>query len=172
MAFYRRRLPHLQRDNKRHFVTFCTFQRWILPEAGRTIVLECCRYDDDIRHFLHAAVVMPDHVHVIFTPLVDSQKWEFYSLAEIMARIKGASAQLVNRELETQGRVWQTESFDRVLRCSESLDAKIAYILANPVRAGLVSKWEEYRWIWVRRESCSDSAGLRHGGTAQGAVPT
>jgi len=171
MAFYRRKLPHLQRDNQRHFVTFCTFQRWMLPEAARAIVLECCRYDNDVRHFLHAAVVMPDHVHVIFTPLINSPKAEFYSLAEIMGRIKGASVQLINRDLDRQGRVWQTESFDHVLRCSESVDAKIVYILENPVRAGLVSERTEYRWTWVRRESAS-SAGLRPGGTAQGAVAT
>jgi hypothetical protein len=48
------------------------------------------------------------------------------------------------------GRVWQTESFDHVLRSSESLDAKIAYILENPVRAGLASDWKEYPWLWVR----------------------
>jgi hypothetical protein len=46
-----------------------------------------------------------------------------------------------------------------VLRSSESLDAKIAYILENPVRAGLVSEWQQYPWIWVRREKdASDSA--------------
>jgi len=32
VTFYRRRLPHLQRDGKPHFVTFCTLQRWHLPE--------------------------------------------------------------------------------------------------------------------------------------------
>ena len=34
-AFYRRRLPHLQRDAKPHFVTFCTYHRWVLPETVR-----------------------------------------------------------------------------------------------------------------------------------------
>jgi REP element-mobilizing transposase RayT len=100
-------------------------------------------HDNDLKHFLHVAVVMPDHVHLIFTPLVNSGKREIYSLAEIMGGIKSASAQLINRELDRCGKVWQTESFDRVLRSSESLDAKAAYILDNPVRAGLVSKWDD-----------------------------
>jgi hypothetical protein len=73
-------------------------------------------------------------------------------LAEITGGIKGASAQLINRELDRSGSVWQTESFDRVLRSSESLDAKVAYILDNPVRAGLVSKWDNYAWTWKRLE--------------------
>ena len=171
MAFYRRKLPHLQRDNQRHFVTVCTLQGWILPQAARAIVLECCRYDNDVRHFLHAVVVMPDHAHVIFTVLINSQKAEFYSLAEVMGRIEGASAQLINRELDRQGRVWQTESFDPVFRCSESVDAKIVYILENPVRAGLVPERTEYQWTWVRRDS-ANSAGLRPDGTARGTVST
>jgi REP element-mobilizing transposase RayT len=95
---------------------------------------------------------MPDHVHLIFTPLADSNNREVHSLAGIMGGIKGASAQLINRELDRRGRVWQTESLDRVLRSSESLDAKVAYILHNPVRAGLVSKSEDYAWTWRRTE--------------------
>jgi putative transposase len=157
MTFYRRRLPHLQRDDKRHFVTFCSFLRWNLPDVARSIALQCCVHDNDIKHFLHVAVIMPDHVHLIFTPLVNSMKREVYSLAEIMGGIKGASAQLINRELNRRGKVWQTESFDRVLRSSESLDAKIAYILENPVRAGLVSCWQNYRWMWRRPEKAPDS---------------
>jgi len=95
---------------------------------------------------------MPDHAHLIFTPVVNSEKSEIYSLAEIMGGIKGASAQLINRKLDRRGRVWQTESFDHVLRSSESLDAKIDYILDNPIRAGLASKWEDYHWGWRRAE--------------------
>ena len=152
MAFYRRRLPHLQRDGQRHFVTFCTFHRWILPDAARSIALQCCLHDNDIKYFLHVATIMPDHAHLIFTPVVNSEKSEIYSLAEIMGGIKGASAQLINRKLDRRGRVWQTESFDHVLRSSESLDAKIDYILDNPIRAGLASKWEDYHWGWRRAE--------------------
>ena len=152
MAFYRRKLPHLQRDDKRHFITFCTFHRWILPNAARTIAVQCCLHDNDTKYLLHVAVILPDHVHLILTPLADSDKREVYSLAEIMGGIKGASAQLINRELDRRGRVWQPESFDRVLRSSESLDAKVAYILENPVRAGLASRSEDYAWTWRRTQ--------------------
>jgi len=67
-----------------------------------------------------------------------------------MDAIKGASAHQINHALARKGKVWQTESFDRVLRRSEKLDEKIAYILENPVRKGLVSKWTEYPWLWYR----------------------
>ena len=65
-----------------------------------------------------------------------------------MKAIKGASAHGINRSLCHHGAVWQEESFDRVLRSSENLDAKIDYVLHNPVRAGLVRDLEDYRWLW------------------------
>ena len=95
---------------------------------------------------------MPDHVHVIFTPLTNTSRLTIYSLAEIMGAMKGASAQKINQQLGRTGRVWQTESFDRVLRSSENLDAKVAYILENPVRKALVPRWEDYPWLWRRSE--------------------
>jgi REP element-mobilizing transposase RayT len=149
-AFYRRKLPHLQRDDKAHFVTFCTHQRWRLPEWVRSLVLESCLHDNDIKMHLYAAVVMPDHVHLVFTPSVNVLASEVYPISEIMDAIKGASAHKVNRILGRRGKVWQTESFDRVLRSSENLDAKIIYILENPVRAGLVTEWKRYPWLWYR----------------------
>jgi REP element-mobilizing transposase RayT len=148
MTFYRRNLPHLQRDNKAHFLTFVTKDRWILPDWARDIVLGCCRHDHDIKYDLHAAVVMPDHVHLIYTPLTDLQRQLVVSLAEIMKAIKGSSAHAINRQLERHGTVWQEESFDHVLRSSESLDEKITYVLENPMCRGLVKNWHEYRWLW------------------------
>ena len=90
---------------------------------------------------------MPDHVHLIFTPLYDGDS--LYSVAEIMQGIKSASAHSINRLLSRSGQVWQRESFDRVLRREESISAKVEYMIQNPVRAGLVQTATEYRWLWV-----------------------
>ncbi len=113
-------------------------------------MLECCLHDNGVKFDLRVAVVMPDHVHMIFTPLVNQQAMEIYSLAEIMGAVKGASAHKINKALGRKGRVWQPESFDHVLRSSENLDAKIIYILENPVRLGLVDEWTAYQWIWKK----------------------
>jgi REP element-mobilizing transposase RayT len=149
-AFYRRQLPHLQVDGRQHFVTFCTDQRWVLPEQVRPIVLECCLHDHGAKFDLRIVVIMPDHVHMIFTPLVDYQSMEVFSLGKIMDGIKGASAHKINKGLGRKGRLWQPESFDHVLRSSESLDAKVEYLLNNPVRRGLVRNWRDYPWIWKK----------------------
>ena len=153
MQFYRRNLPHLQKDFTPHFITFVTKFRWIMPPSARDIVLSSCCHDHRKSYELYVAVVMPDHVHLILTPVIDAAEHEINSLSEIMRTIKSASAHLINRRLNRQGHVWQEESFDHVLRSSENLDAKVDYVLRNPVRKGLVAHWQEYRWIWQRQEN-------------------
>jgi REP element-mobilizing transposase RayT len=113
-------------------------------------VFGCCLHDRDVTIEIDAVVVMPDHVHMIFMPLINQSAREVYSLAQIMDAIKGASAHKVNKFLGRCGKVWQTESFDHVLRSSESLGEKIEYVLNNPVRRGLVENWWEYKWIGYR----------------------
>jgi len=154
MEFYRRNLPHLQKDFTPHFITFVTKFRWILPPSARDIVLSCCSHDyrKNYELYVAVAVVMPDHVHMIMAPLLDEEAHEIHSLNQIMRTIKSASAHLINRRLNRQGHVWPEESFDHVLRSSENLDAKVDYILRNPVRKGLVSHWQDYRWTWQRQE--------------------
>jgi REP element-mobilizing transposase RayT len=104
-AFYRRTLPHLQCDFKQHFVTFCTHQRWVLPVEVRSLVLESCLHDSGTKIDLRVAVVMPDHVHLIFTPLIDYGRMEMWSLAKVMDAIKGASAHRINIVLGRKGKV-------------------------------------------------------------------
>jgi putative transposase len=148
VTVYRRNLPHLQRDYKPHFVTFVTKFRQELPDWARDITFGCCLHDHGIRYSLHVAVVMPNHVHLILTPLIDQDRHLVVSLIEIMRAIKGTSARSINQRLRLHAPVWQEESFDHVLRSSENLDAKTNYILLNPVRAGLVQHWEMYPWVW------------------------
>lgn len=97
---------------------------------------------------IHAVVVMPDHVHLLLTPLRDADG-NLVSLVGILQAIKGASAHSLNRALGRSGPVWQEESFDHALRSDESFDQKMEYIRQNPVRAGLVSRPEDYPWLWV-----------------------
>jgi len=96
---------------------------------------------------VHGMVVMPDHVHLVFTPLEDSEG-NPYGLAEIMHSIKGASAKSLNKALNRSGHVWQDESFDHILRSEEAIRSKVEYICQNPVRKGLVASEEDYPWLW------------------------
>jgi REP element-mobilizing transposase RayT len=88
---YRRRLPHYQKDEHPLFVTFTTNHRWELPPAAKDIVLECCLKENGHQFNLHAAVIMPDHVHLIYSPRRREDGWS-YSLPEIMKAIKAGGA--------------------------------------------------------------------------------
>lgn len=147
---YRRRLPHYQKDNHPLFVTFITDHRWSLPPSARDVVLECCLHENGAKYDLHAAVVMPDHVHLIYSPLRRADGWSF-PVPEIMKAIKARSARQINLALGRRGPVWQEEFFDHVLRSNDSLVDRVDYVCHNPVRAGLVATEAEYRWVWRGR---------------------
>jgi REP element-mobilizing transposase RayT len=89
---------------------------------------------------LHAFVIMPNHVHLMATPTG--------SLAELVRRIKGATACLSNRILGRTGeQFWQDEYFDRIVRKGDEFDRIQHYIEWNPVKAGLVTQPEQSRWF-------------------------
>ena len=66
-----------------------------LSAEARDIVLECCLKENGIKFELHTAVVMPDHAHLLLSPLRNVDGWNF-SLPQIMHAIKGASARRIN----------------------------------------------------------------------------
>ena len=154
LAAYKRKLPHFQKPGRAFFITFVTHRRWVLPPEVRALVLDCIIAGHTVRFQLHAAVVMPDHAHLLLSPGVD-ERGDVFGLAQIMNSIKGASAHAVNRAMARKGHVWQEESFDTMLRSDESIRQKAEYICANPVRAGLVSHEDEWPWTW--REWVEDS---------------
>jgi len=147
-AQYRRNLPHIQPPPGRPvFVTFCTHSRWVLPESVRALVIKHCLHDHGHKLLMNGLVVMPDHVHLVFTLLAD-ESGRPYGLGEIMNGIKGASAHSINRSLGRTGHVWQDESSDHILRSEETVRTKVEYICHNPVRNGLVRSEDEYPWLW------------------------
>lgn len=145
---YRRYLPHLSRRGRTYFVTFVTQNRYVLAPEARDVTLAACIHDHLRLHWLTIAVVMPDHVHLLTTPLEET------TLHNILRRIKTASAHRINKLLNRTGPLWQRESFDHILRNSESHREKADYIWNNPVRAGLVARADDYSWVWR-----ADSAG-------------
>ncbi|MGA7293668.1 MAG: hypothetical protein WBW85_14120 [Terriglobales bacterium] len=145
---YRRKLPHYQKFDRPLFVTFCKRTQEPLSPAARSLVLEHCLIGNHRTMHLHAVVIMPDHVHLLLTPIRNTEGWSF-PLKDILKLIKGPAARSVNLLGGVHGALWQDESFDHVLRSNESFDEKLEYIRQNPVRRGLVAKPEEYEWLWV-----------------------
>lgn len=84
-------------------------------------------------------VVMPDDVHFFCTPKRDERRLDVF-----VGKWKEWVAKYIHRRLGLEGRIWQPEFFDHVLRSSESYEEKWEYVFHNPVRAGLIhaaDKW-------------------------------
>jgi hypothetical protein len=84
---YRRDLPHIEKGGRAHFITFNTYLRWELPPLARDLVLKHCLHDHGKKIRLYVALVMPDHVHMIFMPL-ETENHETFSFEEIVGAIK------------------------------------------------------------------------------------
>jgi putative DNA methylase len=160
MYEYRRKLPHYQPAGRRLFITFRKNTRDPFPPQARNAVLQHCLHDHGNRYQLHAAVVMPEHVHLLLTPLRDEKGWP-YGLPAILRLLKGTSARTVNRLASSDGPVWQEESFDHVVRSPESFAEKLEYIRQNPVRRALAAKPEDYPWLWIDPEPCGTDTPVR-----------
>jgi REP element-mobilizing transposase RayT len=85
---------------------------------------------------LYAFCIMPDHVHVICGTRFESQ-------LAVIGRWKQI-AHFAIRRVHARGGVWQRASYDTGVRFERTLQAQAEYVVANPVRAGLVPRWEEY----------------------------
>ena len=84
-----------------------------------------------------AFVVMPDHFHWLFE-LGDQP------LDAAVMRMKSLSAKAVNAALGRSGQVWQRGFHDRAIRREDDIRAVARYVIANPLRAGLVQRVGEY----------------------------
>ena len=139
-GWYRRNLPHLVRCDRPLFLTFTTIGRWVLPPGARTIALRHAIHDHGLRICVDVAIVMPDHMHMVFNMLHD-RNGNDSSLGAVMKGIKGTSARSINKLLHRSGSIWLDESFDHVIRAGERSRDKLEYVVNNPVRAiGIVAQ--------------------------------
>ncbi len=108
---------------------------------------------------LLAYTIMPNHFHFLIdtsiqvvTQEVDPEyiQEDYTDLSEIMRRIKGASARYANLALDRKGNFWQHEFFDRIIRSEKGEQFCVNYILNNPVKAGLVEKWEDFPHTFIK----------------------
>jgi len=87
---------------------------------------------DGEEHHLGDFVIMPNHVHLLMTPVPG------HELEMILKAIKGKAAIDCNQVVGRSGTFWQSESYDHIVRDFEQLAAYREYIARNPDKAGLV----------------------------------
>ena len=96
-----------------------------------SLVRDTLLHFDGDRYALAAWCVMPNHVHVVVTPLGT------YELPRVLHSWKSFTATRANRLLGRSGAFWQTEYYDRIIRDEAELARAISYVAANPSAAGL-----------------------------------
>lgn len=132
-----------------YHVTTCTKHRQPLfsnPACARLVIRQMRGLHDDASVSSLAWVLMPDHLHWLF------ELRERRSLDQAMKCFKGRSGQLLQRALQRPGSVWQPGYHDHALRHDADVQAIARYIVANPLRAGLVKRIGDYPWwdaVWL-----------------------
>jgi len=92
-----------------------------------------------------AWVVMPDHLHWLFI-------LNHSLISEVARRVKGKSAFMINSHLGCYSKVWQRGFHDHAIRKDEDIKAVARYVIANPLRAGLVQNIGDYPFwdaVWM-----------------------
>ena len=104
---------------------------WLSDAKFRRVLEETLMRDHDSRAVHHAWVIMPNHVHLLFTPLAP--------LNVLMKTWKGVSARGIGK-----GSIWQKGYRDTMIRDEMHFANAVLYIRRNPakLRKGQFTLWE------------------------------
>lgn len=126
-----------------YFATTDTWERhalFINTSLAAVVVEQIAACRDRGFYELHAFVLMPDHLHVLITPGIET------SIERAMQMIKGGSAHRMGRESPQPFPIWHRGFHDRWIRDADQFRAAKLYIEQNPVKARLAESAEKYSW--------------------------
>ena len=136
----RRHIRHFERvGGIAHATWRLHYDQSLLGDAERSVVLEILERSRDFGCSIRAAVVMDDHVHVLFTAGASR------SGAQFIASWKSASAHRIVALGSRTAPLWQAEYYLRWMNSERETDLCAAYIRDNPRR-----RWpgvERYPWL-------------------------
>ena len=125
-------------DTPVYFVTFCT--------SDRNPILATDSVHCALRHYAEKVeprgiaigryVIMPNHIHCFIRMAPQ------HTLGTTVRMMKRALSKAIQEPLPH----WQSGFFDHLLRHSESYGEKWAYVVQNPVRAGLVESSDDWKF--------------------------
>lgn len=149
MPYSNLRKGRYSEPGREYLVTVVTYQRvpWFNDlNSARLLVKEMRRLKNEGTVTWLAWVVMPDHFHALLS--LDGR----ISLSEAMNKLKGRSARVINNHLDRAGPFWQRNFHDHALRREEDRLQLARYVVANPLRAGIVERLGDYpHWdsVWL-----------------------
>ncbi len=126
---------------------------WLKDQKVACIVKEAIHFRDQKVIDLYAYCIMSNHVHLVFKHLEKNNKaMTKHPVTDIIGGLKKFTARECNILLQRNGPFWQSESYDRFVRSDNELERVIAYTINNPVKAGLVAKWEDWPNTYLKKE--------------------
>ena len=125
-------------NNQTYMVTSQTWERRPLfrNERWSALLIDTLYHYRGTAYLLHEFVVMPDHIHVILTPLT--------SLEEAVQFIKGGFSYRAKKELGSNMEIWQKGFSDHRIRHANDYRLQVGYVRQNPIRQHLCERPEEY----------------------------
>ena len=143
----RKRVPRLEgfdyTGGYRYFLTICTQQRarvFTARQAVDVVLAQLLQSSSDECMAVIAYCFMPDHLHLLVEGTNPAS-----TLTEFVRVFKQRSSFQWKRMFGSQ--LWQRSYFERVLRNHESSIDVARYVLANPLRAGMVDSVEDYPFL-------------------------
>lgn len=136
-----------------------TGPKWLKDSKIAHIIVDTLHKFDGERYKLVCYCIMPNHIHF----LIDTHgvyncsktnlggKSRSYPLAETLRFIKGRTARYSNLELQRTGPFWQHESYDHYVRDQAEFDRIIYYILQNPMKAGLIRRYQKEPFTYLSK---------------------
>jgi REP element-mobilizing transposase RayT len=120
-----------------YFITSTTYKRrkWFTnPDLAQIVVDQWNHYEIFYRFDLITYCVLPDHYHVLLNVGIEK------TISQILNAVNSYTSTEINRHLGTNPKIkiWEGNAWDVVVRDDNMYWQKIAYILLNPWRAGLV----------------------------------
>ncbi len=120
---------------------------WLKDETIANIVMDSLHFNNNKYYSLLAACIMSNHVHIVITLLPKAP-----TLNVILQNHKKFTAVQSNKRLVRSGAFWAEESFDTIIRNEKHFYHTIHCIINNPVKAGLVNNWWEWKWTYLHTE--------------------
>jgi len=136
------RKGRFSQSQREYFVTFnCLNKKSLFYDAN--IAHQFCKHIE-LNEEKHGCtwltwVLMPDHFHGLLKLGENGSQ-----LSTVVAELKGATAYAINQALSSRGKVWQSSFYDRALRQEDDRKSIARYIVANPLRKGIVENIGDY----------------------------
>ncbi|MCB0101021.1 MAG: hypothetical protein H6635_10790 [Anaerolineales bacterium] len=152
----------LYKTQKRHFARFDFLleknkesPRWLAETQFAEVVQQELHALHPEQYNLHAYCIMLNHCHLLIDqqgiprPKTPINGKHYTSLSHAMHLLKGRTGYACAKLLGRKGAFWQHESYDHVVRDEKEFIRILDYIANNPVKAGVVEKWQDWTYTYI-----------------------